>query len=159
MEDKEEENGKKVVTALYSALISKDFDEVQRLLAPNVEWWFHGPPNHQHLMLLLTGSSPPNNTSFVFVPQPNIVAFGPIVLVEGYNKEHSISWVHIWTVTEGILTQVREYSNTSVTVARFESQPLSSPAVDTSGSANHRCQNVWKSQLSRHSAPGLVLAL
>lgn len=147
-----------MVTALYKALSSKGFDEVQRLLAPDLEWWFHGPPDHQHLMHLLTGSSSPNN-SFVFVPQ-SVVAFGSTVLVEGYDKERSVSWVHAWTVTDGIITQVREYFNTSVTVARFGSHPISSSdVVSQPEPAIHKCQSVWQSQLSDESAPGLVLAL
>jgi ketosteroid isomerase-like protein len=161
----EQEPNERVVTALYKALSSKDFDEVQRLLAPDLEWWFHGPPNHQHLMRLLTGSS--KEDSFVFVPQ-SIVAFGSTVLVEGYDKERSVSWVHAWTVTDGIITQVREYFNTSVIVARFgdskgqgvggASQTISSPAV-TLKSVN-KCQSVWESKLcDNNSVPGLVLAL
>ncbi|KAK9998880.1 hypothetical protein SO802_018483 [Lithocarpus litseifolius] len=163
----EEEANERLVGTLYKALSSKDFDEVQRLLAPDLEWWFHGPPNHQHLMHLLTGSAPssssPSSSSFVFVPQ-TIVAFGSTVLVEGFDKERSVSWVHAWTVTDGIITQVREYFNTSVTVTRFgagASQPISSPAVTTLRSASaNKCQSVWESKLCDiNSVPGLVLAL
>jgi ketosteroid isomerase-like protein len=148
-----------VVTALYKALSCNNFDEVQHLLPPDLEWWFHGPPNRQHLMRLLTGSSPSSpKDSFHFVPQ-SIFAFGSTVLVEGYDKECSVSWVHAWTVADGIITQLREYVNTSLTVTRFRSQPISSPAVATS--ANKYCQStVWQSQLSDDkSSPGLVLAL
>jgi ketosteroid isomerase-like protein len=150
-----------VVSALYKALSSKDFDEVQRLLAPDIEWWFHGPPNRQHLMRLLTGSSPSSpKDSFHFLPQ-SFFAFGSTVLAEGYDKESSVSWVHAWTVADGIVTQLREYLNTSLTVTHFGlSQPTSSPAVASSlSSSANKCQSVWQSQLSDKSAPGLVLAL
>ena len=162
----EEEANERLVGTLYKALSSKGFDEVQRLLAPDLEWWFHGPPNHQHLMHLLTGSAPSSSSSssaFVFVPQ-TIVAFGSTILVEGFDKERSVSWVHAWTVTDGIITQVREYFNTSVTVTRFgagASQPISSPGVTTFRSASaNKFQSVWESKLCDiNSVPGLVLAL
>lgn len=74
------------------------------------------------------------------------------MLAEGYDEGRSVSWVHAWTVTDGIITQVREYYNTSVTVTR-----LSSPKI-TSQSGS--CQSVWESKLSGNkSVPGLVLAL
>ncbi|KAG5563694.1 hypothetical protein RHGRI_000034 [Rhododendron griersonianum] len=63
------------------------------------------------MMRLLTGSS--STSSFKFVPR-SVAAFGSTVLVEGYDRNCSISWVHAWTVTaDGIITQVREYFNTS----------------------------------------------
>ncbi|CAK7351991.1 unnamed protein product [Dovyalis caffra] len=138
------------------------------LLAPDLEWWFHGPPIHQqHLMSLLTGqssssSTTPNNKSFTFHPLSNIVGFGSMVLVEGFNKDWNVSWVHAWIVTNGIVTQVREYFNTSVTVTRFGdggSSIASSHAITTSQSGP-RCQSVWQSKVSDNkSVPGLVLAL
>lgn len=74
------------------------------------------------------------------------------MLAEGYDEGRSVSWVHAWTVTDGTITQVREYYNTSVTVTR-----LSSPKI-TSRSGS--CQSVWESKLSGNkSVPGLVLAL
>ncbi|XP_059428971.1 senescence associated gene 20-like [Corylus avellana] len=113
-------------------------------------------------MRLLTGSSPSSpKDSFHFLPQ-SVFAFGSTVLVEGYDKESSVSWVHAWTVADGIITQLREYLNTSLTVTRFGlSQPISSPAVASSSqpSSANKCQSVWQSQLSDKSAPGLVLAL
>ncbi|MFS7957275.1 putative wound-induced protein Wun1 [Helianthus anomalus] len=43
-------NIKSVVLQLYHALSSRDVDTVQKLLAPDLEWWFHGPPSHQYMM-------------------------------------------------------------------------------------------------------------
>ncbi|CAL8998868.1 unnamed protein product [Prunus brigantina] len=75
-----------------------------------------------------------------------------MVLVEGFDDCRSVSWVHAWTVTDGIITQVREYYNTSVTVTR-----LSSPEIR---SQSGNCQSVWQSKLAdNESVPGLVLAL
>ncbi|KAB2630495.1 hypothetical protein D8674_008014 [Pyrus ussuriensis x Pyrus communis] len=63
-------------------------------------------------MRLLTGSQ---NKSFQFVPE-SIASFGLTVLVEGCDRDCSISWVHAWTVASGVVTGVREYFNTTLTV-------------------------------------------
>lgn len=158
--DNEEEYNIRVVKTLYDALNSFDVKTVHRLLTSDLEWWFHGPPGNQHLMHMLTGSSSSSEDKrcFTFVPL-STVAFGPTVIVEGHSKEHSVSWVHAWTVTDGIITQVREYFNTSVTVTRFgDPQLLSSPAAPVTVSSS--CQSVWQSKLcDNNSVPGLVLAL
>ncbi|XP_061945037.1 uncharacterized protein LOC133669044 [Populus nigra] len=171
LEEIEGEHNKRVVVALYDALVNKDIETAHRLLAPDLEWWFHGPPIHQqHLMSLLTGQPPsssssvrPNNNSFIFqYPLSNVVAFGSMVLVEGFSKDWNVSWVHAWTVTNGIITHVREYFNTSVTVTRFGdggSSISSSPAISTS-QPRASCQSVWQSKVSDNkSVPGLVLTL
>ncbi|GFY82057.1 senescence associated gene 20 [Actinidia rufa] len=115
----EESSNERVVLALYEALSARDVDTVHKLLASDLEWWFHGPPSHQFMMRLLTGSATSSATqSFEFAPL-SIAAFGSTVLVEGCDHARSISWVHAWTVTHGIITQVREYFNTSLTVTRL----------------------------------------
>ncbi|KAF8397170.1 hypothetical protein HHK36_016077 [Tetracentron sinense] len=160
----EEESSKGVVCALYEALSTRDVDTVHRLLAPDIEWWFHGPPSHQHMMRLLTGAS--SRDSFVFVPL-SITAFGSTVLVEGCNQNRSVSWVHAWSVTDGIITQVREYFNTSLTVTRFgnsnPASPSSSPSSSSSSSSpSLHCLPLWESRLSNrigNSVPGLLLAI
>ncbi|GMH30538.1 hypothetical protein Nepgr_032381 [Nepenthes gracilis] len=125
-------------------------------------------------MRLLTGAEE-SDFSFVFVPQ-SIAAFGSIVLAEGCDRTCSISWVHAWTVSDGVITQVREYFNTSVTVTRLGSSSSSniksSPSdtasssslasLITSAASSGHCQPVWESRLSNRigkSVPGLVLAL
>ena len=173
--EEQESNNIRVVKTLYEALSSNpkqhgsrnDQVQVHHLLATYLEWWFHGPPSHQHLKRLLTGS-PPGDLSFAFVPL-SVVAFGSTVLVEGYDKERSVSWVHAWTVNDGIITQVREYYNTSVTVTLFgnsngagagASQSSVCSSEIRSQSAGKYCQSVWQSKLSSDkSMPGLVLAL
>ncbi|KAK1321949.1 Wound-induced protein 1 [Acorus calamus] len=150
-----EELNKSVVLALYDALNTRDVSTVHRLLAPDLEWWFHGPPHFQFMMRLLTGLSP--NEPFLFKPQ-KIAAFGPTVLAEGSDSVRNINWVHAWTVvcgTDGLMiTQVREYFNTSVTVTRV--------APPSSSSSSLHClpqQLLWESTPSEESVPGLVLAI
>ncbi|KAF3615182.1 Wound-induced protein 1 [Capsicum annuum] len=96
----EETTNKGVVLALYEALSSHDVVQVQKLLASDLEWWFHGPPSHQFLMRILTGTAKSDHVSFQFLPK-TIDVFGSIVLVEGCDPTRSITWVHAWTVTDG----------------------------------------------------------
>ncbi|GFY82065.1 senescence associated gene 20 [Actinidia rufa] len=159
----EESSDERVVLALYEALSARDVDTVHKLLASDLEWWFHGPPSHQFMMRLLTGSATSSATqSFEFAPL-SIAAFGSTVLVEGCDHARSISWVHAWTVTHGIITQVREYFNTSLTVTRFVNTDKSSPSdFSSSRITSLHCPSVWESSLSNRvgkSVPGLVLAI
>ncbi|XP_058110495.1 wound-induced protein 1 [Magnolia sinica] len=113
-------------------------------------------------MQLLTGDS--SGSSFEFVPQ-TIKALGSIVLVEGHEPNHNISWVHAWTVSDGVIIQVREYFNTSLTVTRLDnSSQSSSPSSPSSSSSRsfHCLSPVWESRLydgTGKSMPGLVLAI
>ncbi|XP_024030106.1 wound-induced protein 1 [Morus notabilis] len=122
-------------------------------------------------MRLLTGANPDDSSSsFRFDPQ-SFASFGPTVIVEGCDYDRSIAWVHAWTVTDGIITQVREYFNTSLTVTRLGSSAKSSPSGFASSSnsssstaeiASYHCPSVWESSLSNRvgkSVPGLVLAI
>ncbi|CAK9326287.1 unnamed protein product [Citrullus colocynthis] len=162
--EEEDSGNQRVVLALYEALSSRNVNTVHQILAPDLEWWFHGPPSHQFLMRLLTGASS-NGQSFQFVPQ-SITSFGSTVLVEGCDPSRSISWIHAWTITDGIITQLREYFNTSLTVTRLgdsTDSPSSSAASEiSSDSSLHHCPSVWESTLSNQvgkSVPGLVLAI
>ncbi|PIN26167.1 hypothetical protein CDL12_01085 [Handroanthus impetiginosus] len=104
-------------------------------------------------MRLLTGE---HDSSFRFVPH-SISAFGSTVLAEGFDQSRSIAWVHAWTVTNGIITQVREYFNTSLTVTRFGKTDQSDCSI-----ASLHCPSVWQSSLPDRvgkSVPGLVLAI
>lgn len=153
-----------MVLALYEALSSRDVDKVQKLLASDLEWWFHGPPSHQFLMRILTGTANSDHYFFKFIPQ-SVDAFGSTVLVEGCDPDHSITWVHAWTVDDGIITQVREYFNTSLTVTRLENSNNNNncPSSDLSSiAATRHCPSLWESSLPNRvgkSVPGLVLAL
>lgn len=143
----EEQRNKFLVLRLYEALNGRDHAAVHSLLAPDLEWWFHGPPAHQHMMRLLTGGTSPS--SFRFQPR-SVDAFGSTVIAEGVDdKATKAYWVHAWTVGgDGVITQLREYFNTDLTVTRL------------AAAAASKC--VWQSRRpdrARNSLPGLVLAL
>ncbi|KAK1415440.1 hypothetical protein QVD17_31221 [Tagetes erecta] len=150
-------NGNTVLT-LYHALTSRDVQLVNKLLSPDLEWWFHGPRSHQFMMQLLTGTDNTSDT-FQFVPH-SIDAFGSTVIVEGCDQGRDISWIHVWSVdSNGVITQVREYFNTSLTVTRFVVNNTSKPVVSV---RVLHCPSVWESSLSNRvgkSVPGLVLAI
>ncbi|XP_047322634.1 wound-induced protein 1-like [Impatiens glandulifera] len=116
------------------------------------------------MMRLLTGTTQPQEHSFEFVPQ-SVAVFGSTVLVEGCHPSRSIAWIHAWTLThDGIITQVREYFNTSLTVTRLGNTDQSSPpSTDFSSSITSLyCPSIWESTLSDQvgkSVPGLVLAI
>ncbi|XP_027336133.1 wound-induced protein 1 [Abrus precatorius] len=108
-------------------------------------------------MRMLTGDSTVADDNFRFVPQ-SIASFGSIVIVEGCDTARAISWVHAWTVTDGIITQIREYFNTSLTVTRIAGTDEIVPV--SSGTGRLPC--VWESSVSGRvgkSVPGLVLAI
>ncbi|XP_031278830.1 senescence associated gene 20 [Pistacia vera] len=109
------------------------------------------------MMHLLTGASSPSDPSFEFKPL-SITSFGNVVIAEGCDHSRQISWVHAWTVTDGIITQVREYFNTSLTVTRL-GNALAKSTVEINPV---HCPSVWESSFSNlagKSVPGLVLAL
>ncbi|CAL5060903.1 unnamed protein product [Urochloa decumbens] len=149
--ESEEQRNKFLVLRLYEALNARDPGGVQALLAADLEWWFHGPPKHQHMMRLLTsgGSSASSNSKFVFSPR-SVDAFGSTVIAEGPPSAAAggAYWVHAWTVgPDGVITQLREYFNTDLTVTRL-------------AAAASKC--VWQSHRpdrKTNSLPGLVLAL
>lgn len=146
LEEAKEERNRWTVLALYEALNARDVEAVQRLLAPDIEWWFHGPPGFQHMMKMLTGVS--SHLPFDFIPL-SVEPFDQTVLVEGCDNSGSVFWVHAWSVSEnGVITQVREYFNTCLTVTRV---------AFSSGETT-----VWNSRLPEtagKSMPGLVLAI
>ncbi|KAI4305369.1 hypothetical protein L6164_028739 [Bauhinia variegata] len=165
LEWEKEDQNVRVVNELYKALSSNDTNALHGLLAPDLGWWYHGPPCHRHhLLRFLTGcSSSRANYHVVLVPDL-IVGFGSMVIAEGYDKTNLVWWVHAWTITDGIITQVREYLNTSVTVTRLGIGPVSSPEPVSPPSAivaasNSKCQCIWQSKLNDDSVPGLILAL
>ncbi|KAF3665659.1 Wound-induced protein 1 [Capsicum annuum] len=117
-------------------------------------------------MRILTGAASLDHQLFQFIPQ-SIEAFGSTVLVEGCEPGRSITWVHAWTVTDGsdgIITQVREYFNTSLTVTRLDNNNNNnnnnSPSSDFSSIAtSSNCPSLWESSVPNKFVPGLVLAL
>ncbi|KAM7275312.1 hypothetical protein ACFE04_017178 [Oxalis oulophora] len=158
-----EEANRQVVRSLYDALNSGDNETVTKILAPDLEWWFHGPPTHQFMMRLLTGATS-EDVDFKFIPQ-TITSFGPTVIAEGCDRSRSISWVHAWTVSSTtadgiiIITQVREYFNTSLLVTKIGGQSSSS-TKSTAEITPVNFPSVWEStNWVGQSVPGLVLAI
>ena len=134
---------KAVVNVLYEALGSGDVERVTGLLATDLEWWFHGPQNCQHMMRVLTGES--DQDEFRFKPR-SITAIDDHVIVEGWEGAQAY-WVHVWTLKDGLITQFREYFNTLLTV------------MDLIG---HKSLTLWQSRprdLVNRSLPGLVLTI
>ncbi|KAK9124660.1 hypothetical protein Sjap_014262 [Stephania japonica] len=122
-------------------------------------------------MRLLTGHQ--QQPSFAFHPTSvNAIPNTNTVLAEGCDPDRSVTWVHAWTLIHhphhhglNIITQVREYFNTSLTVTRILDTNNNSSSISTTtppASSLSRCQNLWQSTLPNtigKSVPGLVLAI
>ncbi|OEL22960.1 hypothetical protein BAE44_0016021, partial [Dichanthelium oligosanthes] len=160
-------SSKAVVEELYRALERGDADAVRRLLNPDVDWWFHGPRAHQHLVLmrLLTGAG----GGLPFKTR-SLDAFGPTVLAEGTDATGALYWVHAWTVGPGgRVTEVREYCNTALVVTRLgggggaeEADPTATAEKAKAACSPFQSKQVWQSRLpdrARRNLPGLVLAI
>ncbi|KAK7339996.1 hypothetical protein VNO77_20687 [Canavalia gladiata] len=146
-DQKVEMQNKAIVEMLYKALLGQGtMDKVAKLLASDLEWWFHGPPQCNHMMRMLTGETD-HKKGFRFEPR-SVAAIGDCVITEGW--EGQAYWVHVWTLKNGLMTQFREYFNTWLVV-----RDLRSPGWEDS-------ITLWQSQprdLYRRSLPGLVLAI
>ncbi|KAK7287186.1 hypothetical protein RIF29_00290 [Crotalaria pallida] len=148
-----EMQNKTTVEMLYKALLRQlgtTMDVVPKLLASDLEWWFHGPPQCQHMMRVLTGETALDK-GFRFEPR-GITAIRDRVIAEGW--EGQAYWVHVWTLKNGLITQFREYFNTWL-VVRDLRPPRWEDKKDDS-------MPLWQSQprdLYRRSLPGLVLAI
>ncbi|XVF08364.1 hypothetical protein REPUB_Repub06bG0220200 [Reevesia pubescens] len=144
-----EMQNKAIVDTLYKALAHGDTSTVVKLLASDLEWWFHGPPRCQHMMRVLTGES--SHTEFRFEPR-SIEVVGDCVIAEGWEGAQ-VYWVHVWTLNDGLITQFREYFNTWLTVRDVK---------PSCWEIEHESLTLWQSQprdLARRSLPGLVLAI
>ncbi|BFG36527.1 wound-induced protein 1 [Prunus yedoensis var. nudiflora] len=136
---------KAIVEALYKALAQGHTEAVAKLLASDLEWWFHGPPQSQHMMRVLTGEA--SHTDFRFEPR-SITEVGDCVIVEGWEGAKAY-WVHVWTLKEGLITHFREYFNTWLTVRDLKPQGWESFTV-------------WQSMprdLFHRSLPSILLAI
>jgi len=158
-----EEKNKRVVRRLYEALGTGDAETVQGILAPDLDWRFHGPPSCQYLMPLLTGVS--THTDFSFSPY-SITALGHNLVVAEGREDESVYWVHVWTLAKAgcRVTELREYFNTSVVVTEFNPPSSSSSSSTLVGQTQRqRCSvPLWQSHLIKSNAnsmPGLVLAV
>ncbi|KAJ7258463.1 hypothetical protein O6H91_07G004000 [Diphasiastrum complanatum] len=143
-----------VVLAVYSALASGNAEGVGQLVAEDLEWWFHGPPSQRHLMRMLTGVD--RLCTYSFVPQ-RMYTIGSKVFAEGKSDTSKGCWVHIWTVKDGLIMELRECFNTSVTVTEVhcDLKPSHHQASDLLNIQS----TLWQSELSGLSMPGLILAV
>jgi ketosteroid isomerase-like protein len=161
--EEEEERNRFQVLLLYEALNAGDAPRAQELLAPDLEWRFHGPPARQHMMRLLTGAE---RGGFAFTPR-SVDAFGSTVIAEGADDARQLYWVHAWTVgPDGVITQLREYFNTDLTVTLLSATAKDAIAAasnkqeassSSSSSSGPKC--LWQSRRAQKSLPGLVLAI
>jgi|UniRef100_A0A2N9IVK1 ketosteroid isomerase-like protein len=146
---KPEIQNKAIVGALYKALALGEIETVAKLLASDLEWWFHGPPQRHHMMRALTGESDYNE--FTFEPRSITVIGDDSVVVEGWEGAQAY-WVHLWTLKDGLIIQFREYFNTWLTVRDLRPWEI-----------GHECGTlVWQSQprdLYKRSLPGLMIAM
>ncbi|RZR75684.1 hypothetical protein BHM03_00000164 [Ensete ventricosum] len=121
------------------------------------------------MMRMLTGADYYEETTaataFQFKPE-RIAAFGSTVVAEGSGPDADTAWVHAWTIApDGIITQVREYFNTSLTITRVAADSASksaAPCSSSSSSGSAHCMPVWESRRPERagkSFPGLVLAI
>ncbi|XP_030466040.1 senescence associated gene 20-like [Syzygium oleosum] len=141
---------KATVEALYAALALGDSDKVAKLLASDLEWWFHGPPGCQHMMRVLTGES--DYSAFTFHPR-SITAIGDdCVIAEGWEGAQAY-WVHAWTLKNGLIMQFREYFNTWLTV-----REVSSPRWEVARTSHTLWQSQPRDRFNR-SLPALLLAI
>jgi limonene-1,2-epoxide hydrolase len=164
----EQLSNERVVRTLYSALAEGDAASVQALVAEDLEWWFHGPPTQQHMMRLLTGVT--SCDTFAFEPI-SVRGIANKVFVEGKGSSSTpgLFWVHIWTVKEKRITQLREYFNTAILVTDLKPAVVKQPSPSQHHPIQHvippknPCVTLWQSQLWKskegRSKPGLVLTI
>ncbi|KAK1283943.1 hypothetical protein QJS10_CPB21g01492 [Acorus calamus] len=141
----------RLVEALYDGLRRGDTEAVSGLIAPDLEWWFHGPPGQQHMMMVLTGQA--GHKDFRFDPRRVARVGRTRVVAEGWAGSHAY-WVHVWTVANGLITQFREYFNTWLTVRDLR-RTWEEAEANEGGT-------IWESEVGVHpgrSLPGLVLAI
>lgn len=98
------------------------------------------------MMRTLTGES--RHLEFKFLPR-SIKAVGDRVVAEGWEGKKAY-WVQVWTVNDGMITQLREYFNTWVTVMVRVSEE------------EDEMVKLWQSDSTerfRRSLPDIVLAI
>ncbi|KAF5737272.1 wound-induced protein 1-like [Tripterygium wilfordii] len=103
---------KAVVHALLKELVMGHTQTAAKFLESDLEWWFHGPPQCQYMMSVLTGKSV--HTDFRFKPR-RIEVVGDYVIAEGWEEENAY-WVHVWTLKDHAIIQLTEYFNTWLSV-------------------------------------------
>ncbi|CAJ2640416.1 unnamed protein product [Trifolium pratense] len=115
-ESEHENRNRKVVKMVYKALLrggNVEKEKLAKVVGKQLEWRYHGPPHCQHMMKMLTGES--TQQSFKFRPRRMRSVNGDRLIVEGW-EDVGEYWVHVWRLKDGIITQLREYFNTLLTV-------------------------------------------
>jgi len=149
----EELNNRILIKKLYEAISKEDIVSLKSCLSLELDWWYHGPPGHQHMKFLLTGST--NCKTYYFNPN-EIWIIGNRVFVEGLGRTPNGSWVHIWTVKDNLCVVLREYSNTAIMVTNV------APSLDEKNKNHQDVPYIWQSRLARirdKNKPGIVLAI
>ena len=109
-----ENRNRRVVKMVYKALLrGGEKEKIAKVVGKELEWRYHGPPHCQHMMKMLTGESTQKN--FKFRPRRMRSVMGDRLIVEGW-EDVGEYWVHVWRLKDGIITQLREYFNTLLTV-------------------------------------------
>ena len=147
-------DNERMLRCFYDALAGGNTGLLTHLLAEDLDLWFHGPRCHQHMSKLLTGI-----TSFrsVTLNPSSIIATRNIVIVEGEGVCRKVAWVHIWTVEEGKLIQLREFWNTAVSINSIVCLTSDSRTLLEAPSAI-----IWQSKLWQavdNTKPGLILTI
>ena len=143
------------VKAFYEVLASNEVAAVSLMVTVDLEWRFHGPPHCQHLMRLLTGES--RRVEFKFKPR-SVTAIGDRVIVEGWQGSKAY-WAHVWTLEDGIMTQLREYFDTWLTVIVRVS---SVGKEEGGGDDGYEIVQIWQSEpkpRSNRFLPDVVLPI
>jgi ketosteroid isomerase-like protein len=155
-----EHANERLVRLLYAALASGDAAKVAEVVDEDLEWWFYGPRREQHMMRLLTGVTSCDTFAFDLTSSR---AIGNRVFVEGEAPSSSsnsarVFWVHIWTIKDKRITQLREYFNTAILVTDLQ------PTAPTPHEIQHHpCAPLWQNHLWKskegRELPGLILAI
>lgn len=174
-----------LVKRLYDAIRDEDVTTIQALLAPELDWWYHGPYGRQHMKFLLTGIT--RFHTFGFIPT-DFWVIGNRVFVEGHgllmqelpsaattvdslnsSSTARSSWVHVWTVKDKkVLVVLREYVNTAIIVTSVTTPCINNNTSATSSdcindlSCSDSSETLWQSSLARtrdENIPGIVLAI
>lgn len=147
-------NNEHILRCFYDALAGGNSGLLSHLLAEDLDLWFHGPRCHQHMSKLLTGV-----TSFrsVALNPSSILATRNIVIVEGEGVCRGVAWVHIWTVEEGKLIQLREFWNTAVSISFIACVTSDSGTLLESPSPIFWKSRLW--QAVDNTKPGLILTI
>ncbi|XP_050212858.1 wound-induced protein 1 [Mercurialis annua] len=149
--NEKEIKNKAIINAFYKELAQLRMRAVAKLLATDLEYWFHGPPHCQHMMRVLTGQA--HRSEFRFEPR-SVEVIGDCVIAEGWEGAQAY-WVHVWTLKNGVITQFREYFNTWLTIEDISPEHR----WEIGQGSTHTLWQSHPRDLYNRSLPGLLLAI